>query len=1307
MKYKKNISVLLCVAILLTSVRLNFALGEDNKVSNTVTVENIEETFVEETTTLDLEETTTETVIEVKEVETTTASIDKSILETTDEVLEETEAEISTEIELTSETEITTEDINGTTAEATSEAITTTNIENNTTLIIEAETPSEATYVKFDKELIATISKAEKLIGETENSDLKTPIIRKSSQKRLNKALPAGFTVDIVDRSYAKNEDTSLLGANPSLPETYDSRYIENTHGVDIIPPVRNQTEFGTCWAFATIGAIETSLRAKSIISSDTEEGADLSEAALALYTIEGLKYITNNNSYIDYPGVENADYSGLNYDYYTNVRHIPVASVSFAMCGENITSALLTSSTYMGIVSENDFPHTAENIRAIERELHSSAGLADGRKPYAFNSNRYEVLNADFINKYDKEIIKEAIMKYGSVGIGYYEYRDDTNCHQASNGEWYYLSPDKACKIEDDGSCGEEYKLGVNHAVMVVGWDDNASYDNFYFDESYEIYEDKGSYIVASCSITDYSDTETYYPTYSKVESRVGLNGAWLIRNSWGDDNEHANGGYFWLPYSDFNTDDIFYAVDADVANKYKYNYHYDTTNNLSTYNYHGLGKLANIFKVSSDIDQVLDAVNIAWQSANIDYEIDIYTNDTQMSNPEDGTHILNQSVHSETAGIKTVPLNKNVLLLKDTYFSIIVKANNYESIIFADYAFKSDDEDRYYYNEVKLGESFENDDGTWRDLNEIPIYEIAGKKYGCFPRIRGLTDEARVIRFDSGGGTGNMLPQGIKFGETEKINQNTFTKDGFTFYKWIDQNGNEYDDEAYIVLSDDVILTAEWQARVTYDVNGHGSITPDYVDVVYNGTTVLPILTNVTGYTFDLNYSWYDGQDFSTANCVGSGGEDYTVTGPIRLYARWNENEYNITLHNNGGTYAAGYIAPATRSYTEAKTLPTSANITKENYTFDGWYDNSEYTGTKITNIPALTGGDKEYWLKWNPITYNLTYILNKGEWESTYTAPTSWTVESASTTALPTSANITRNHYDFGGWFEQSDFSGAEVTSLVGKTYNLTLYAKWTFNPGGGTYHDITFTSNGGSGTMEVQHAFEGEDTILHSNEFTKTGYTFYRWISSDGRTFSNGQNIGEVTTDLTLSADWMKNPTPAPSPTPSGESSSSSGGGGTSGGPTIPNSQVLDTIEVSTVKSEFPALESTKVSWIFDPKTNKFKLNVDIDGQKVLATNGFYTLNEVETVILNNNPIQISTQNIYYFDLEGNMITGFVKTSDGKTYFFENAKTKDEGKMILGWKLIQGDWYYFSNDGSMLKNSMTPDGYLVGSDGKYVQ
>ena len=56
--------------------------------------------------------------------------------------------------------------------------------------------------------------------------------------------------------------------------------------------------------------------------------------------------------------------------------------------------------------------------------------------------------------------------------------------------------------------------------------------------------------------------------------------------------------------------------------------------------------------------------------------------------------------------------------------------------------------------------------------------------------------------------------------------------------------------------------------------------------------------------------------------------------------------------------------------------------------------------------------------------------------------------------------------------------------------------------------------------------------------------------------------------------------------------------------------------------------------------------------------------------------------------------------------GIAYFFENAKTADEGKMVIGWKSIAGSWYYFVSDGSMMTNGRTPDGYLVGADGRYV-
>ena len=66
----------------------------------------------------------------------------------------------------------------------------------------------------------------------------------------------------------------------------------------------------------------------------------------------------------------------------------------------------------------------------------------------------------------------------------------------------------------------------------------------------------------------------------------------------------------------------------------------------------------------------------------------------------------------------------------------------------------------------------------------------------------------------------------------------------------------------------------------------------------------------------------------------------------------------------------------------------------------------------------------------------------------------------------------------------------------------------------------------------------------------------------------------------------------------------------------------------------------------------------------------------------------------------------MITGWLKTSDGKWYFFENLKTIDEGKMAIGWRKIENVWYYFAEDGSMLRNTMTPDGQYVDNNGAWI-
>ena len=70
-----------------------------------------------------------------------------------------------------------------------------------------------------------------------------------------------------------------------------------------------------------------------------------------------------------------------------------------------------------------------------------------------------------------------------------------------------------------------------------------------------------------------------------------------------------------------------------------------------------------------------------------------------------------------------------------------------------------------------------------------------------------------------------------------------------------------------------------------------------------------------------------------------------------------------YNVTLNTNGGTVNDGNITTYTEFY--GATLPT--NVTRNGYTFEGWYDNAGLTGEPVTSIASDATGNKDYWAKW----------------------------------------------------------------------------------------------------------------------------------------------------------------------------------------------------------------------------------------------------------------------------------------------------------------------------------------------------
>ena len=149
-----------------------------------------------------------------------------------------------------------------------------------------------------------------------------------------------------------------------------------------------------------------------------------------------------------------------------------------------------------------------------------------------------------------------------------------------------------------------------------------------------------------------------------------------------------------------------------------------------------------------------------------------------------------------------------------------------------------------------------------------------------------------------------------------------------------------------------------------------------------------------------------------------------------------------------------------------------------------------------------------------------------------------------------------------------------------------------------------------------------------------------------------------------------------------------------GGAGGGGPVSNVNARSNDISVNTVNDN-------TVTWEADTATNKWKLNVSAaGGGNSLATTGFYVISRKINDTL-------TVANTYYIDASGNMLTGWLNTSDGKWYYFDNAKNGNEGNMAIGWKQIGNDWYYFTGNGTMLADGITPDGFKIGKDGKFIQ
>ena len=242
-------------------------------------------------------------------------------------------------------------------------------------------------------------------------------------------------------------------------------------------------------------------------------------------------------------------------------------------------------------------------------------------------------------------------------------------------------------------------------------------------------------------------------------------------------------------------------------------------------------------------------------------------------------------------------------------------------------------------------------------------------------------------------------------------------------SYFMWLGSNGKLYAPGGS-VPADVTELTVQWTAptyAVTLHTNGGTINSGNVTGYTYGVGATLPTADDMTytGYTFK---GWYDNEGLTGSPVTAIGD---TETGNKEYWAKWEANAYTVTLNTNGGTINNGNVTEYT--YGVGATLPT--DVTRTGYTFKGWYDNENLTGSPVTAISNTETGNKEYWAKWEINQYTITVKPENGKADITITQDYGTPI---------TAPTLTREGYQFNGWDK------AFPTTMPAE--NLTITAQW---------------------------------------------------------------------------------------------------------------------------------------------------------------------------------------------------------------------------------------------------------------------
>ena len=597
-----------------------------------------------------------------------------------------------------------------------------------------------------------------------------------------------------------------------AIPAAYPSQVDQSF--IDSMPANRNQNPYGTCWAFSSVGLAEFDL----IHDGEADKTIDLSELSLAYF---------NYHTVVDPLGGTEGDY--IRWNDGSNGKYInPKEQFCYLQYGGSYQMSVRRFAQWYGPTTEAVLPYS-------QAETSVTNGLSS---EYAYAKNAAYMTDAYFTNiKTNPELVKEQIMEHGGVGITYY---DSTYYHKTTSEDVSYVLDSYYVPVT------KNLAYGGYHAVMIVGWDDNYSRENFGY----------------------------------TADARPASDGAWLVRNSWG-----ASTPYFWISYCDPTISDSAVSFDFTADRPYDNNYQLD--GGMGTYTVNAT-TVANVFQIKAKdgVDsETLKAVSLSMvRAANVSYKIDVYKNIQISWNPKSGDLVSTTTGSTLNAGVYTIPLEQEVELSAGDTFSVVVTTD--KPAIDCEQAISVQEEgtQNYIYNAAVQGYQ------TGTGYNSF-IDSGSGLQQNIYANvcIKAFTDNnvkspavepvipTHTVTLNANGG---KLAAGSSFtvsegGKYDGLDTYVPTRDGYSFVGWYTaaDGGSKISSASTVTVTSDQTLYAHWKQNEDNTTGNKPENKPDNT----TGSTDGNKPGNNTGNT-DVNKPEIKPDNNSSGNTTGNNTNNNT---------------------------------------------------------------------------------------------------------------------------------------------------------------------------------------------------------------------------------------------------------------------------------------------------------------------------------------------------------------------------------------------------------------------------------------------